>query len=302
MKYYFILLILVFSCAQVSPPTQLNETQVRIASLNFKIQGEQTLSQHLERIETWTVLAKKQDASFLLLPELMVLDLLPQNPSKEDMPRHLDALAQQANAYEKFLSKLSEKHKISIVGASVVVKDKNHYLNRAFYINPLGQVAYQDKMKPTPWEVGHGFMGSKDIRLFNDEKFTFTILICHDAEFPSISAQMSKLKPEIIFVPSQTDDLYGLNRVKLTSAARAIEQMSYVVMTGASGNEEAPWHSYVGQNFLFTPQNKYFPKDKHEGPFNREGLSFFTVDLRYLRAARGDPKQVYPARDEDSYN
>lgn len=99
-------------------------------------------------------------------------------------------------------------------------------------------------------------------------------------------------------MPSQTDDLYGLNRVKITSFARAVEQMSYVVMTGTSGDQDAPWHSYVGQNFLFTPQNKYFPKFNHEGPFNSEGLSLFTIDLEHLRVARKDSKQVYPARDE----
>lgn len=201
MKLHFFILIFFVSCAQVSTPTQLSSTQVRIASVNFKVKGEQTLTKHFEKIEAWVVLAKKHQASFLLLPELMILDLLPKEPKKEEMQMHLEALANQAEVYEKFLSSMGKRHQVSILGASVVIKEKSYFINRAFYVNAIGEVAYQDKVRPTPWEVANGFIGSKKIKLFEQDKITFSILICHDAEFPTISSDLSKLHPEIILCP-----------------------------------------------------------------------------------------------------
>jgi predicted amidohydrolase len=79
--------------------------------------------------------------------------------------------------------------------------------------------------------------------------------------------------------------------------ARSIEHMSYVLMTGASGNKNVPWHTYIGQNFFITPQNEYFENMEKSGPHNKESLSIFELDISKLRQSRQDFKQVYPARD-----
>ena len=61
------------------------------------------------------------------------------------------------------------------------------------------------------------------IKLFKTEDFSFVILICHDSEFPQLSTKLLELKPQVIFVPSQTDGEFGRERVRATSRARAID-------------------------------------------------------------------------------
>ncbi|HXH74120.1 MAG TPA: nitrilase-related carbon-nitrogen hydrolase [Bacteriovoracaceae bacterium] len=300
-NYVLVVFLFIYSCANTkdlsSKPVVEPSELIKVAVVNFKVNGNSNLEKHLSRIAAWAQQASEGGASYLLLPELIVLDFFPHNPPDSEVPTLLQSLSEMSSAYEKSLVEISKRWKVNLIGASVVIKHKKHYLNRAFYINHSGKVHYQDKLQPTPWEIKHQFTGSKELKIFKNPDFKFVILICHDAEFPDISASLIKAKPEVIFVPSQTDGLKGLNRVKYTSAARAIEHMSYVLMTGTAGDEKAPWHSYIGQNFLFTPQNEYFPADNQSGKMNMEEISFFSLDLIQLRKARGDNKQIYPARD-----
>ncbi len=294
-----IALLFVSSCSSLVPQKDSNTaTLTKVAVLNFKIRGQQDIKVHLERINHFAAQAQAAGASYLLLPELMVLDMLPVNPPDEKIPEYLEALATLAPDYEKGLKKISVTHQLNLIGASIIVKSNKNLINRSFFISAQGEVQYQDKIQPTPWEVRHNFIGGEKITRFETKDFSFVILICHDAEFPTISAELIDSKPEVIFVPSQTDDIFGLNRVKYTSMARAVEHMSYVLMTGDSGDPEAPWHSYFGQSFFFTPQNKYFKDMEKFGVFNTEELTVFKLDLVTLRKSRQDLKQVYPARDK----
>ncbi|MFZ4715411.1 MAG: nitrilase-related carbon-nitrogen hydrolase [Bacteriovoracaceae bacterium] len=270
---------------------------LNIAVANFTIKGGNNLAGYLKRIEDLSIESRNKGAKYLLLPELMVFELFPVDLKEEETKKYLDQVAAISKDIEEGMSNISLKHGINLIGASIVIKKDKHFINRSYYITDTGVVNYQDKVQPTPWEAKFGFIGSDKIKLFKDSNFNFVILICYDAEFPTISAALMKNKPEIIFVPSQTGSIYGLNRVKLTSAARAVEHMSYVFMTGVSGDLNAPWHAYAGQNFLFTPQNEYFSKEVQTGAFNVETLSIFSIDMKKLKDARLDPKEVYPSRD-----
>jgi predicted amidohydrolase len=273
---------------------------LRIAAINYKITGGKTITDQIKRIELLANEAHAKGADYLLLPELISFDLFPIKPNDKKIKEELELLAGIFPDYEKRLKTIALKNHLNLIGASSIIKYKKSYINRAFYINDQGIVKYQDKVFPTPWEKKNGFVGGKRIVLFKDKNLSFVILICHDAEFPKISNSLAHLRPEVIFVPSQTDDESGLERVRATSAARSIEHFSYVVMTGASSEEKAPWHSYLGKNFLFTPQNKYFlNQNKGGGKVHQEELSLFEIDLKTLQKGRNDESQVNPARDQN---
>lgn len=270
---------------------------MKIAVVNFQVEGGKSLSQHMRRIEELAKRARAADASYLLLPELTAFDLLPRNIEDDKNTEELLKLSDSAPGYQNALAGISQKYKLNIIGASIVVKKKEHFLNRALFIDPTGKVQTQDKIRPTPWEARLNFKGGNDVKLFKTPDFSFVILICHDAEFPDISQNLTKSLPQVIFVPSMTDDEFGLNRVKLTSAARAVEHMAYVLMTGTSGIPDAPWHAYLGKNHFFIPQNKYFIGMDSTVSSSEETLSFYHLDLARLKAARADAKQIYPVRD-----
>lgn len=300
MKSFLLLSFLtLLSCS--TPPKEktylATEPQgVRVASLNYQISGGKSLDEVSRHLEKFISEAAANKAAYILIPELIVLDLFSINPSDEEVKKELDIVALQSKAYLLNLRELSAKYQVSIVGASYIEKKGSNYLNRAVYIKPNDEVYFQDKVHPTPWEIRFGFKGANEIKKFQSKDFSFAILICHDAEFPEISTSLIFKRPEVLFVPSQTDDFFGLNRVKYTSSARAIEHMSYVIMTGTSSLTEAPWHTYQGRNILFTPQNKYFSDGLVESGLDEE-LSYYDLNLDRMREARKDLKQVYPARD-----
>lgn len=288
------------SCASIPGKSSSPESKkfVRVAVINFHIKGGQSLPDHLLRLNDLSKRAREKGATYALFPELTVFDLLPHEPEESEIPKELGVLANSGEAYEEGLVRIARTHGIHLIGASAVMSEENKFLNRAFFITPEGAVQHQDKVYPTPWETRYGFRGGGEIKKFQTQEMSFVILICHDAEFPEISQDLVLMRPEVIFVPSQTDDEHGLERVRLTSAARAVEHFALVLMTGASGDASAPWHSYQGRNFLFTPRNKYYPETPRasEFPF-REEISFYDLDLDALRTGREDPRQVYPARD-----
>jgi predicted amidohydrolase len=268
-----------------------------VAVVNFEIRGGQDLKSHATRIRDFAKKSKSQGAAYLVLPELTVFDLMAVKPAEDQTKDELIKLARLSGEYQNALIKVAKEFDLNIVGASTVIKSGQGFLNRAYFIEPSGKLHYQDKLKPTPWEFEHGFMGVSKVRHFETKDFRFVILICHDAEFPSISVAISEFKPDVIFVPSMTDDVYGLSRVKITSEARSIEHMAYVIMTGVSSLPKAPWHAYEGKNYFFVPQNKYFENPKKSPSARSETLSFFSLDVAQLRKARADKKQIYPIRD-----
>lgn len=297
MKYLLIIGLLI-SCAHQEASRKVKTFEGHyIASVNLKLTGEKDLKDLTQRMESWVKLAKERNAKIILFPELVTLDFFPHNPPDHQVASLIQAVAGQTSLFEKRLQAMAKTHDILIVGASTFKKrGKSRIYNRAYIVFPDGKLKYQDKNFPTPWEKRHGISKNKNIKTFKYADFKFVVLTCHDAEFPSLSKKLTRIKPDIIFVPSQTDSEFGFERVKRTSQARAVEHMSYVLMTGTAGDAQAPWHSYVGRNLLLTPQNKYFTEP--EGSDHKEQLSLFAVDIEQLRLARKDKGQVYPARDD----
>lgn len=298
MKILLILLFGLISCTQVKTKALSHGQHKKIAALNYKIKAGKSWEDFANHLDYLISQASQLNAEYLLLPELITLDLFPVNPEDNEIPKSLEELAKLQPQYEQLLVDLSQKYKQTIIGASSIVKIKGKLLNRAYYISD-STLFYQDKIYPTPWETKYGIQKGEKLKTFDRGDHRFVILICHDAEFPILSRELTRIKPEIIFVPSQTDDELGLQRVKRTSQARSVEHMSYVAMTGTSGVDEAPWHTYRGRNYLFTPQNKYFIEPNSGGDL--EEWTVFEYDLEKLKKARSDATQIYPARDESSW-
>lgn len=295
---FLILLILFVSCA--APVTKEAPKDFKgpfVGVVNLKVDGQGDLKSLMNKLESWVKIAKNAGAEIVLFPELVTLELFPVNPPDSQIPNLIRAVADQRTLFEKRLTALAKNHEVLIVGASTYVKNgSKRFFNRSYIAYPDGKLKYQDKNYPTPWEKKFNVSKTRNIRTFKYKDFKFVVLTCHDAEFPAISKKLTRIKPEVIFVPSMTDSIHGLNRVSRTSQARAIEHMSYVFMTGTSNDDKAAWHTYKGKNFLFTPQNKYFNEPGSSG--FKEELTVYALDLAVLRESRADKSQVYPARDE----
>lgn len=284
---------LIFTLLLVS---SLYAKKIKVSVSSYQIEGGKNVSQYLNKIEKEIQLASQNRSNFILFPELISLDLFEVTP--KDIKKNIQKSIDQTAILEQRFSQLAQRYKINIIGPSHFVQNKNSILNRAYIIRKDGTLYYQDKIYPTPWEKKYDISGGEHkVRLFNFEGVRFVVLICHDVEFPNLSVMLKKLRPEIIFVPSQTDTFKGRNRVIYTSKARAIEQMSYVFVAGNSGIPKAKWHSYQGGSHLFTPQNKYFSKNTSKSFPGTTQIKHFQIDLKILKQSRNDTNQVFPIRD-----
>lgn len=295
-KLSLFLLVFCSFAGQLKAESKNQVASILVAVSRYQIEGGQTLENFYLKLNKDINFAKKNGAAYLLIPELVNLDLFPKNP--KDVPKAIKKGVELSGSIENFLETKAKEERLTIIGASQYVDVAGKVKNRGYVFGPEGKLGDQDKIYPTPWERKFQIFpkGDKEIKLFKTADFSFVILICHDAEFPDISSSLRKIKPEVVFVPYQADSLEGRNRVAYTARARSIEHMSYTIAGGATSKEGAKWHTYQGGAHLFSPQNKYFPVGGQSlnGPGDP---AIFSLNIERLRKSRSDPKQVYPARD-----
>ena len=89
--------------------------KIKVAAVNFKVNGGTGIKEHFARIDSFAVKANEEGASFLLLPEFAIFDLMAINPKDTQIGKELDILADKFSAYEMNLVKIATKNKITIV-------------------------------------------------------------------------------------------------------------------------------------------------------------------------------------------
>lgn len=271
----------------------------KISLIPYKITGDQSISQIESKLSDAVAKAMSSKPSLIVLPELISFDLIPANGGD----KLVENLRQHAGYFDQYLKKaktLAKKHKVALLAGSFQRIVDGEILNTAILVKKDGDVILQDKLFLTPWEVKQGWSNGKRLNIFEIDGVKMTILICHDSEFPVVSQAISKAKPEVILVPSMTDDEHGYARVSRTSMARAVEHMAYVLQLGITSLEDAPWHTYYGNAALWTPQNSAFSKLEQASTIGSDKPTLFTLDLAKLRKERANANHVYPARDQNA--
>ena len=155
MKVLLVLLFTLVGCAQVKPKVSPSSTAKKFASLNYEIKGGKSWEDFASQLDFLISKANKLSADYLLLPELITLDLFPVNPKDNEITPTLEKIAEHQPKYEQLLIDLSQKYNQRIIGASSIVKAEGKLLNRAYYVNG-SKLSFQDKIYPTPWETKYG--------------------------------------------------------------------------------------------------------------------------------------------------
>ncbi|MED7818874.1 MULTISPECIES: nitrilase-related carbon-nitrogen hydrolase [unclassified Francisella] len=259
---------------------------VNVAAVQMLIK-QQSFEQFATNIEQMTKEAKNQGAEIVVFPEDDSVNLI------NDLPWNKQSIVELSSYYSKtknLISKLSKKFNIVLVGGTIAKDDNGKISNTVIIGLPNGQIIENDKVYLTPEErnVGYTKFG-KDILVLNYKGVKIAILICYTSEFPNISQELSKIKPDIIIVPSYTNDLYGLNRVHTAVKMLSIQNFAYGMVVGmASGFDRQHTQGVDGvSQILFTsPQNKAFALNYlKKGNFNKEDIVIEKLDISKLHAA-----------------
>jgi predicted amidohydrolase len=272
---------------------------LEVALVQYLVEGKMSWPQVEAKIENYVAVAVKQGAKVVVFPELFVLDLWPIGSGKKETDV-VKGFAQHAEAYAETVRRLAKKNDIVLVGGSVARLVMGKLFNSAVIAFPDGRLFYQNKLHLTPWEVKAGFSTGDELLVFEESWGKFVVLICYDLEIPQLSKLLAPIKPELIIVPSMTENENSLTRVLDAARTRSLEHLAFVAVTGTVGNP-SPDFTNVSKAIVATPPIKNVAKIEIVGTQSKGGVTIESLDFAQLREAKKSP-DVYPARDGETNN
>ena len=229
--------------------------------------------------------ASDAGATWLVLPELPILELLHLEPKLTDADA-VEFLLGYEDMFEQMLGVYGRAFGLSVVGGSHFSQG-DEVRNVSVVFEGIS-VRRQSKNKLTQfekndWNVapGTGLASLLDPRV--------GVLICYDSEFPEATRLLAENGVECLMVPAFTETRHGFDRVRFSCHARAIENQIFVVhssLVGSLGREPVP--STFGSAAIISPSHSPFPEGSvlAETRLNEEGLAVAELDFDALRESR----------------
>lgn len=176
------------------------------------------------------------------------------------MDRHQLANAFWKNEFSKLQDALSVSGKTVVLGTVPRVQDGALYNTCPVFAD--GKFVMQDKLSLTPWE--EEFTGGSTIEVFKIGALNCAALICLDSEMPDLSQVIKGYgRLDILFVPSATETMMGVERIARCSSARAVELGCAVVTCGLTGGIAD--YDFIDENYgraaLYLPSLAGFEND-----------------------------------------
>ena len=277
-----------------------NQIKVAAIQLTAKQQSIQELESDIAKYSTS---AKEQGAEIVLFPEDVWLNIIYDKPWQKGS---FDELTNDYQTLKQFVGDLSKKLNIIIIaGSTARIKEAKLY-NSTLVGLANGEVIEHDKIYLTPGERYVGYDGSgNDILVLESSKGRIAIIVCYTSEFANISEKLYEIKPDIILVPSYTDDIYGLNRIHTSMKMLSIQNYAYGVVTGMVSNknkDDLEGADGVAQLMFTSPQQKDFPIGSiAKGKFNYEDMVIKSLDITKLDFSR-NRYTAYPNKDAELAN
>lgn len=265
-----------------------------VATAQFGVQRYADWATFEADLTQWVRSAAEQNAKLLVFPEYAAMALTSLLPIAQQADLHTQIAGLQAlrERYVELHQQLAQRHRVYILAGSMPWRlSSGVYCNRAWFLGPQGQCAYQDKQVMTrfereQWSIQRG----EPCKVFDTALGRIGIAICYDAEFPLLVHEQVKVGAQIILVPSCTDSVAGYERVHIATRARALEAQCYVVQSVLVG--EASWSLAIDVNVgaagVFGPPDLGFSDDGvvQRGALNASTWVYATVDLQRVANVR----------------
>jgi len=275
---------------------------MRIAVTQFKVRGVSSFDDFAEHVAWHVEGAVWQGAHCVVFPEYFTTELLTTFPEARTTPRKRAAQVferlghEYTEAYLDLFANLARDKGIYIVGGTHFYFNKadGHYYNASFLFDPDGGVREQRKTHRAYEVIYNRDMVSSgdDLEAFDTDFGKVGITVCYDAAFPETARILMNKGAEIIFNPSCVFNEWGVERMWIYSAARAIENQCYVANSQVLGDidfpSDQPLH-YEGRSAIHAPSDPSMgPPDGVlvQGTLNEEQVVSAEVDMEKLRAYR----------------
>ena len=177
------------------------------------------------------------------------------------------------------------------LGSLAVLREDGRWANRAFVIDPQGQVqATYDKIHMFDVELATGETWKESAAYVPGEEVVTTAVpglgllglsICYDVRFPALFQELGRRKCDVIAIPAAFTRPTGAAHWHLMQRARAVEASAFVVAAAQVGRHEDGRETY-GHSLVIDPWGDVLLDMGGEAP----GLGFAELDPQRLADVR----------------
>ena len=265
----------------------------KVGLAQYPIHFYKTENDWVTNLDKWFGDAKSQGCEMVVFPEYASMELvsLLKDSYKMTLHQQLEKIQDLHNSFLDLFKKMAVKYSVYTIAPSFPIAVGNKYINRAYVISPNGKYDFQDKIHMTRFEDDWGVSsGETELKIFDTKLGRFAVQICFDIEFAWASSLLAKSNVHLIFAPSCTEGLQGMNRVHIGAKARALENQVYIGVSQVVG--EAPWSLAVDKNngiaALYGPVDVTFPEDGTlvKGELNESTWVVSDIEIQKLENVR----------------
>ncbi|WP_080145652.1 carbon-nitrogen family hydrolase [Marinilactibacillus piezotolerans] len=198
--------------------------------------------QMIERLTDQAIQTEQPDT--IVLPEMWNVSFFP-----EDLSKHADKDGQRSKV---FLSRLSKKHKVNIVGGTVATVFNGSYYNTGYQYDRKGQLigTYHKVHLFSPSGEHEQFTPGQELGIFEIDGVKAGIATCYDLRFTEWIRMLALKEIEILFVPAAWPHPRVFHWETLLKA-RAIENQVFVA--GVNGAGKTDKLAFCGHSLLLDP-------------------------------------------------
>lgn len=203
------------------------------------------------KVEQWVKKARKEGCGTIVLPELWTTGY--------DLTRMDEIADEGAEDSSSFLTALSKKYSIHIVGGSVANKAKDGVRNTLIAVDSNGRLVKQySKLHLFKLMDEHHYLlpGHED-GMFSLDETKMAGLICYDIRFPEWFRKHVLLGAKVVFVVAEWPAA-RIDHWETLLRARAIENQCFVIACNRVGSD--PKNEFGGCSLIIDPWGEILAK------------------------------------------
>ncbi|MCA1059400.1 carbon-nitrogen family hydrolase [Rossellomorea aquimaris] len=207
--------------------------------------------ENMEKVEQWVRKAKVDGCTTVVLPELWTTGY--------DLTRMDEIADEGAEDSSTFLTSLSKKYSIHIIGGSVANKSMDGIRNTLIAVDSKGILVKQySKLHLFKLMDEHHYLlpGQED-GMFSLEETKMAGLICYDIRFPEWFRKHVLLGAKVVFVVAEWPSA-RIDHWQTLLKARAIENQCFVIACNRVGSD--PNNEFGGCSLIIDPWGEILAK------------------------------------------
>lgn len=214
------------------------------------------------------------DTDIVVLPELFTTSFIPDKKTVTSVAEPNDGHTVET------VKRWAQYFGFAIAGSFLATDGKGAYYNRAFFIEPMGDVTFCDKRHLFPLSTENTTLspGTSLPKTIRFRGWNIRLIVCFDLRFPVWTRNRADDLYDLLIVPSNWP-VTRLKPYKLLLAARAVENQIYTIGANRTGTDRFGDYA-TGMSSIYDN----FGEDIRET--RRNGHIYALLDLANLKEGR----------------